>query len=101
MKSFVTTPPAKTSSQIANIFLVPSSDKLNKLLRLWTRVIVKQKVNDLLLEFYNISSKSTAAYVYFKSDDVKKEGKVQSAAQKYFCPGKLAVKAGDRQVGLG
>ena len=101
MKSFVTTPPAKTSSQIANIFLVPSSDKVNKLLRLWTRVVVKQKVNDLLLEFYNISSKSTAAYVYFKSDDVKKEGKVQSAAQKYFCPGKLAVKTGDRQVGLG
>ena len=100
VKSFVTNPPPKTS-QIANIFLVPSSDKVNKLLRLWTRVIVQQKVNDLLLEFYNISSKSIAAYVYFKSDDVKKEGKVQSAAQKYFCPRKLAVKAGDRQVGRG
>ena len=79
VKSFVTTSPYKTSSQTANIFLVLFLDKVNKLLRLWTHVIVKQKVNDLLLEFYNISRKSTAAYVYYKSDDVKKEGKVQSS----------------------
>lgn len=34
VKSLVTTPSPKTSSQIANIFLALSSDKVNKLLRL-------------------------------------------------------------------